>query len=79
MSQVSEATVVRRERTLLERGLVRLFWGVSMLAAVAACAFGYLSIDAAESAPQQAAGAAMALLIAIGPYIFARSLDELLR
>jgi hypothetical protein len=40
---------------------------------------GFVTIASASGAPQQAAGAAMACLIAIVPYVFARSIQELFR
>ena len=53
-----------------------LSWlGVACFAGLGALEF-YGSIDSATSAPQQAAGAAMAMCWAIIPYVLARALDE---
>jgi hypothetical protein len=53
------------------------FWAVSLLAAVAG---GYELVETtmrATSAPQQAAGAALAVAIAVIPYVFTRCLDAI--
>jgi hypothetical protein len=53
----------------------RIVWIFTALA----CAFaGYMLVDTwlhAESAPQQGAGAALAVAIAVIPYCFARALE----
>jgi hypothetical protein len=40
---------------------------------------GYVTIATASGAPQQAAGAAMACLIVIAPYVLARAIEGVLR
>lgn len=57
----------------------KVCWMLSLLAAALAGWMGATDISDAESAPQQAAAAAIALLFAIVPYLSARSLDELTR
>lgn len=54
-----------------------VFWVVTLLAA---CAAGFQLVDtfaSATSAPQQAAGAALAVAIAVIPYIFTRCLQSI--
>ncbi len=58
---------------------VQIFYTLSALAGLTG---GFLGVEAyvsAESAPQQAAGAAIGCLIAIAPYVFARSVEGILR
>ncbi len=60
-------------------GAAKFFWVISILAGVGAGAIGFLTIATATGAPQEAAGAAIACLIAIVPYVVARGIDELTR
>lgn len=50
-----------------------------MLAACAGGFVGFITIVGASGAPQEAAGAAIGCLIVIVPYVFARSIDEIIR
>lgn len=59
-------------------GFMRLVWGVCLLATIFSGVSGFQSISTAGSAPQQAAGAAMGCFYLMLPYVFARSLDEVL-
>jgi hypothetical protein len=52
------------------------FWIVAAIGAVLG-AVQFAMIFSAESSPQQAAGAAMAVAVAAIPYIFARAIDRL--
>jgi hypothetical protein len=60
-------------------GAARFFWVVSMAASVVAVVFGVGGVASANGAPQEAAVAAIACLIAIAPYCMARAVDELTR
>lgn len=60
-------------------GAAKFFWIISILAAVCAYVVGFLMITTATGAPQEAAGAAIACLIAIVPYVIARGIDALTR
>jgi hypothetical protein len=51
---------------------------VSLVAACIAAVVFVGTIEAANGAPQQAAGAAMALCIAVIPYVFSRSIEKLI-
>jgi hypothetical protein len=55
----------------------RIAWVIALLAAGAAAVFGVIDQHNATSAPQQAAGAAIDLLIAVVPYVFARAVEQL--
>lgn len=55
----------------------KFFWGVALLAQLAAGAILLLTVLGAKGAPQEAAGAAMAAVVSIAPYCFARAVDEL--
>jgi hypothetical protein len=59
--------------------VVRLCWLGALIGALAGGFVGYVAIGAATGAPQEAAGAAMGCLIAMVPYVFARSIHEILR
>jgi hypothetical protein len=72
----SAAYVVAQQRNPV---VAKIFWVVSMLAALVAGLFGFVTVTLANGAPQEAAGAAVACLIAIVPYVFARGVQELLR
>ena len=67
-----------RARQLLDV-MARVVWVVALAAIGFATFEGYVIIDAADSAPQQAAGAAMASFHAIAPYTLARGIESLLR
>jgi hypothetical protein len=62
-----------------QRTIARFFWAVSVVAAVVGGLVGYVTITTASGAPQQAAGAAMACLIVIAPYVLARGIEGVLR
>lgn len=58
---------------------MQLFWVVTL---IAACAGGFQLANTfvmANSAPQQAAGAALAVAITIVPYVFTRALEGAFR
>jgi hypothetical protein len=61
------------------RVIAAVFWVVSLLCALGAIYSGIVDLHNATSAPQQAAAAAIACLIAIAPYVLARSVSELIR
>ncbi len=51
----------------------KLFWVISLLASAAGVLTGLGGVAAAAGAPQEAAAAAIACLVVIGPYAFARA------
>ena len=57
----------------------QFLWVLVMLAELGAGVLLVLTVLAAKGAPQEAAGAAMAAVIAIAPYCFARAFDEFTR
>jgi hypothetical protein len=57
--------------------LAKFFWVISLLASVAGGAIGTFGFIAANGAPQEAAAAAFGCLIAIAPYVLARSVTAL--
>ena len=57
----------------------RIAWSVALVLAVYGFAQFLFTLDAAESAPQQAAGAAMAACWAVIPYCFARAIQAIRR
>ena len=54
-----------------------VFWTISLILDAIAALYFLAVVTTAESAPQQAAGAGIALCIAIIPYIFSRSITEM--
>jgi hypothetical protein len=56
-----------------------IVWGVAFFGILLGVVVGYFGIEAAQSAPQQAAGAAMACFYVIAPYVFARAFERLSR
>ena len=61
------------------RRAARIVWAIALLMIAGATLSGYSSIDSAESAPQQAAAAAMHVFYAVTPYMLARGIDAMLR
>lgn len=59
--------------------LTKVCWGITLLAAALAAVLGFVMARAATSAPQEAAAAAMALAIAVLPYVFTRAVEGLER
>lgn len=59
--------------------IAKLFWFLSFLSAIVGVYFGFIGFETSQGAPQQAAAAALGCLIAIGPYILARSVDGIAR
>lgn len=57
--------------------MVKLFYGLSLLGAIVGGLDFAISAASANSAPQQAAGAAMAVAWAVIPYVFARAAEKL--
>ena len=60
-------------------GVAKVFYVISMLAALVGGAIGILGSLMANGAPQEAAAAAIGCLIVIGPYVFARGIDKVTR
>ena len=54
-------------------GFVGLCWGITVLAACIAGAVLFITFAGANGAPQEAAGAAMAVAICVIPYVFTRA------
>ena len=57
--------------------MVRFAWIVALVGSALGALTFLLTMSGAESAPQEAAGAGMALALAAVPYCFARALGEL--
>jgi hypothetical protein len=57
---------------------VKICWGVTALATVVSSLLFVSTMGAANGAPQEAAGAAMALAIAVIPYVFTRCFEGML-
>jgi hypothetical protein len=55
----------------------RVVWTVALLVAGFNIVDGFFSLQLAESAPQQAAGAAMSMLYIVGAYVIARGIDAI--
>jgi hypothetical protein len=72
-------TVTTQVRPKRSRTVAKIFWVISLLAVPLGGFIGFVSIASANGAPQEAAGAAIALLVVIAPYVFARAVDELIR
>ncbi len=58
-------------------GVASLFWGITLAGAVVAGVVAVAGFTNAQSAPQEAAAAGMAVAIAVIPYIFARAVQQL--
>ena len=56
-----------------------LFWVITLLGGLVGAGTFALTMAAAESAPQQAAGAAMSLAYAAIPYVIARAWDGIMK
>jgi hypothetical protein len=61
------------------RRIAKIFWLLSLLAALAGGVGGVLLFAEASSAPQEASAAGIGLLVVIAPYVFARAVDEIIR
>jgi hypothetical protein len=68
-------TVTRRFADVV----VKVCWIGAVAGAALGAFVGYVAIASASGAPQEAAGAAIGCLTVIAPYVFARSVQELLR
>lgn len=62
----------------IPRILIAFCWLVTLLATIAAVFVFVETLSLAKGAPQEAAGAAMAMTIAIIPYIFTRAIEGIL-
>lgn len=56
---------------------VKICWAITALAAVAALLLFKLYMGAAQSAPQEGAGAAIAVAVVVIPYVFTRAMEGL--
>jgi len=57
--------------------MIKFFWVITLLCAILAGLVLGFTVLAAAGAPQQAAGAAIALGLAVIPYIATRAIQEL--
>jgi hypothetical protein len=57
--------------------MIKLLWVITLLCALIAGAVLALTVLAASGAPQQAAGAAIALAVAVIPYVLTRAAEGL--
>ena len=56
---------------------IALSWGITLLASCLSALVGFSGIIRASGAPQEAAASAIALTIAMVPYVFTRALEGL--
>lgn len=56
---------------------MKFVWLITLIGAVLGTISFVSDMSTAQSAPQQAAGAAIALFLVIAPYVFARALEKL--
>lgn len=59
--------------------VAKVFWVLSLLAAIGGGLIGLIGVTLAKSAPQEASAAAIGCLIVIAPYVVARGIQELTR
>jgi predicted nucleic acid-binding Zn-ribbon protein len=71
------AAAEQRNRLTVAALIERIAWGAAMVLALYGFAQFIFTLGAAESAPQQAAGAAMAVCWAVIPYCFARAIQAI--
>lgn len=57
--------------------MLPMLWAITVVATVVAAFIAMWSIVGATGAPQQAAGAAVALCVAVIPYIFTRCFERI--
>lgn len=57
--------------------IAELFWWISLCAAIVGAIILATTVQYAQSAPQEASGAALAVGVAVIPYVFARATHEL--
>jgi exosortase/archaeosortase len=55
--------------------MVRVFYGITLIATAIAAMVLVFGFGAAKSAPQEAAAAALAIALAVIPYVFTRSVQ----
>jgi hypothetical protein len=78
----TESTVVISESEMINAtrrkpAIVRIVWALALVGITLGSIDGAVSLQLAESAPQQAAAAGMACFYLIGAYTFARAVQEL--
>ncbi|WP_085653216.1 hypothetical protein [Lonsdalea britannica] len=56
---------------------MKILWGISALFSIIGFIEGVVMVSGANSAPQQAAGAAMGLAFSVIPYCFCRALQQM--
>lgn len=56
---------------------MKALWVLPILGALAGAFFLYMAITEADSAPKEAAGAAIAAAFAVLPYVLVRSIDAI--
>jgi hypothetical protein len=78
-TSVADSIPLSRAVPEKNRGASRFFWGVTMFSSFAGGLVALVGIVGAQGAPQEAAAAAIGCLMCIGPYVLARSIDELRR
>ena len=54
-------------------GFIGLCWIITLLATCVSAGFLYLTLSSAQGAPQEAAGAAIAMAFSVIPYVFTRA------
>jgi len=61
----------------MEKLIVSVLWGLTILGSVIGGAFGLFAILSADGAPQEAAGAAIGVFLAVVPYCLARAVSKI--
>lgn len=64
-----------RHQSLGWRSVVSLFWLVTLLSSCAAIFMFYFTMKHSNGAPQQAAGAAIAIALVVIPYVITRAIE----
>lgn len=56
--------------------MLKIYWGITAIGSIFGGAMFVLSLLTAQGAPQEAAGSAIAMALAVIPYVFARAMEE---
>lgn len=75
MLENTETLNAARRESIGWRSVVSLLWLITLLGGCAAIFFLYLTLSDSNGAPQQAAGAAIAIAFVAIPYIIARAVE----
>lgn len=76
---VAEPRAIPRVRVEGARSTARVVYGAAAVCAIVGGGLGLVGFASANGAPQEAAAAAFGVLCCVGPYVFARCVDEMTR